>query len=356
MATEIPINKGNYTMETPEREAAFHAKLGAGWEKEYEAYRKNWNEYPKKQFLSDYPLLVDLELSTVCNLRCPMCYTITEHFKKRVKVGFLDFALFKRIVDEICDKVPALRLSLRGEPTLHPKFFECVSYAKQKGVREISMLTNGSKLSCEFIEKLVEIGLDWLVISVDGLNEKYESVRRPLKFKDTLQKIKNLKLIKQQKKSTKPVVKVQGIWPAIKDNPEAFYNTFIDDVDLIAFNPLIDYLGKDENIVYVDNFLCPQHYQRLVIGSDGQAMMCSNDEEGMEIIGDANQQTIHQIWHGERLGQMREKHRQQNGFKSIPVCKKCYLPRQTEDVEKAAVNGREFIIKNYVNRRQVIGT
>jgi MoaA/NifB/PqqE/SkfB family radical SAM enzyme len=351
----IPINKGNYTLEKPDREELFQKYLSEGWEEKYKEYRQNWIKFAKEKFISEYPLLVDAELSTVCNLKCPMCYTITEEYKKNITAEFMDFNLFKKIIDEIACKVPALRLSLRGEPTLHPKFIDCVKYAKDKGIGEISTLTNASKLTDEYFEKIMLAGIDWITVSVDGVGENYESVRKPLKFADTFQKIKNIKAIKEKYNRKKPVIKVQGVWPAIRQNPGEFYNTFEPYVDNVAFNPLIDYLGKDEDIVYDEDFSCPQHYQRMVIGVDGLVMMCSNDQKGLEIIGDTNVQTIHEIWHGESLNKMRELHKAKNGFKQIPVCKNCYLPRLTEDGEIAEVNGRKLIIKNYVNRKQEIG-
>ena len=132
----IPINKGNYSMDTPEREAAFERCRGAGWEEEYAAYRKKWSSLPQNQEVSEYPLLVDIELSSVCNLKCPMCYTITEKFARQVNTKRMDFELYKRIVDEIGGKVPAIRLSLRGEATLHRNFVECIAYAKERGIKE----------------------------------------------------------------------------------------------------------------------------------------------------------------------------------------------------------------------------
>jgi sulfatase maturation enzyme AslB (radical SAM superfamily) len=355
--SNIPINKGNYSMETPEREKLFHNYLSIGWEEEYGKYRNCWREYPRQQYVAEYPLLIDLELSTICNLKCPMCYTTTEYFKGKVTAEFMDFSLFKKIIEEITGKVPAVRLSLRGEPTLHPDFIECVRYAKTRGICEVSCLTNGSKLTRDFFQKIMEAGIDWITISVDGLSQNYEMIRRPLKFKDTFQKIKDIKEIKIKNKRLKPVIKIQSVWPAIRENPEEFYNIFAPYVDLIAFNPLIDYLGKDKNeeIVYEKNFICPQHYQRLVVGSDGLVLMCSNDEDGLEVIGDANNESIYTIWHGERLNRVRLIHKQENGFLQIPICRKCYLPRLTEDKEVSEVNSRKFIIKNYVNRRQCIG-
>ena len=352
---QIPINKGNYSMETPEREELFERYRAEGWEEEYGKYRKNWVAFAKNKTVSEYPLLVDAELASICNLKCPMCYTITDEFKDKVNVMLMDFELFKKIINEIGGKVPALRMSLRSEPTLHPKFVECIRYAKDNGIKEVSFLTNGSRLTPDFFEKIMEAGADWITISVDGLDEVYDGIRKPLKFKETLQKIIDIKEIKSKHNSHKPVIKVQSVWPAIRDNPETYYNTFEPYVDLIAFNPLIDYLGKDTDIVYEDNFSCPQHYQRLVIGADGLVMMCSNDEEGTVIVGDANIESIYGIWHGEKLNKIREQHNKINGFMEIPVCRKCYLPRATEDGEKSVVNEREFIVRNYINRRQEIG-
>jgi MoaA/NifB/PqqE/SkfB family radical SAM enzyme len=187
----IPINKGHFELDTPERHSEFHRKLSNGWEAEYEEYRRLWVDLPKKRIIRDYPLLVDLELSSACNLLCPMCYTITDEFKGRVKRSMMEFELFKKIVREIAGKVFAIRLSLRGEPTLHPNFIECITFAKEQGIKEISSLTNGSRLSLDYFKRMAEAGLDWLTISIDGINEEYEKIRRPLKFIETLQKLKD---------------------------------------------------------------------------------------------------------------------------------------------------------------------
>lgn len=348
----IPVNKGNYSLETKKREDAFFKNIGAGWEEGYKLYRKNWQRYPNRQFVCGYPLLVDLELSTVCNLKCPMCYTTTYEFKRKSKVRFMDYDLFRRIIDEISGKVPAIRLSLRGEPTLHPRFLDCIIYAKKKGIGEVSALTNGTKLTRGFSNEIIRAGMDWLTISVDGLGKVYENIRKPLKFKDTLQKIRDFNTLKKKNKTNRPVIKIQSVWPAIRHDPEKFYNTFHKYVDLIAFNPLIDYLGKDSDILYEHDFICSQHYQRLAIGSDGKALMCANDENGDNIIGDANNESIYQIWHGKRLSKIRMIHKYRNGFMRFPVCKKCYLPRATDNTERVMMNEREFIIKNYIGRKQ----
>lgn len=347
-----PINKGNYTLETPEREALFEKYRGEGWETEYKVYRENWVNCAMEKTVLEYPLCVDIELSTFCNLKCPMCYTILDSYKNNVVKKFMEEDLYKRIIDEIAGKVPAIRLSLRGESTLHPKFVDFIKYAKEKKINEISFLTNCSLMTKDFFKEVMLAGADWITVSIDGLKENYEAIRKPLKYDDTLQKIKDMKLVKEEYGRHRPVIKIQSIWPAIKEDPTDFYQTFSPYVDLIAFNPLIDFNEKDENPVCLDDFSCPQIYQRLVIGSDGTALMCANSEENYCIMGDANKQSIYDIWHGEKLTEIRKLHNEKDGFKKVPHCKMCYIPRKTEDIEKAVVEDREFIIRNYVKNNK----
>jgi radical SAM protein with 4Fe4S-binding SPASM domain len=284
-----------------------------------------------------------------------MCYTITEEFKEKVNAKVMDINLYKKIIDEIAGKVFAIRLSLRGESTIHRNFIECIRYAKEKGIKEISFLTNGGKLNPEFFIKVLEAGADWITISFDGLAETYEKIRKPLRFHEMVYNIQMMKKIKDDLGVKKPVIKIQSIWPAIRTCAQEYYDTFSPYVDLVAFNPLIDYLNNDKSVSYEENFSCPQLYQRLVIGADGRVMMCSNDEENWQVMGNINTETVHQVWHGQKLQQVRQLHLQKDGFLKVDACKKCYIPRLTEESEVAEVSGYKFTIKNYVNRSQEIG-
>lgn len=352
----IPINKGHFELDTKKRIKSFQEKMSHGWDmQEYHEYRRLWSELPQKKLVREYPLLVDLELSSACNLKCPMCYTITDAFKSKVQKGFMDIDLFKKIVDEIAGKVYALRLSLRGEATLHKNFLECIEYAKNKGIKEVSTLTHGGSLTLEYFTKLVDVGIDWITVSIDGVDEEYDKIRKPLKFDEMLQKLTEIKAYKDANNLTKPVIKVQGIWPAIRPNPTRYYETLAPLVDLVAYNPLIDYLRKDSEIIYEDNFSCSQLYQRLVVGSDGKVMMCSNDEDAEHTIADAYQESIYDIWHGKALQKVRDIHSQKNGFLKIDVCKACYYPRKAVPNEQAFVGKREIWIENYINRKQKAG-
>ena len=354
----IPINKGQFTLETPEREALFELYRGSDDPAGYLEYRRQWTAYAKEQHVSDYPLHVDIELASICNLKCPMCYTITPQFKEKVNAKLMDYNLFTKIIDEIGDgKVYSIRLSLRGESFLHKRLLDCVRYAKEHGIKEVSTLTNGVRLDEQMFQQIMEAGIDWITISFDGIGETYEKIRAPAKFDRAVEKITNYQRIKKEAGRVKPVIKVQSILPALADCLKEYYDIFAPITDMVSTNPLIDYLQKDDQakILYYENFSCPQLYQRLVIGADGLVMMCSNDEENEEPVGNAKLQTIHEIWRGPRLQAARLSQKRHDGTKDYRICAKCYLPRKTEPAV-LTVGTRDIKVENYINRSQVIGT
>jgi len=344
--------KGNTPLDTDDRLKEFTRKSMLGWEEQYKDYSRLWLELPQKYEIGDYPLHVDLELASICNLRCPMCFTLNQSFKDSVNQVFMDFNLFQKVIDEIAGKVYKVNLGLRGESTLHPRFIEAVAYAKTKEIYEVTTITNASRLYLNFFIESVKAGIDRFTISIDGLEQEYDKIRKPLKFKDILNKLKAIKDYKEQNNLIKPLIKVQGVWPAIRPNPSEYYNTIAPFVDLVTYIPLSDWRHQDTNIVYVEQFSCPVLYQRLVVGADGQVIMCLHDQDAENILGNAHYQTIYDIWHGQKFMEIRESHKREN-FRLINTCRKCLLPRKTVG-EKAIVNGRDIWIENYINRNQVI--
>lgn len=353
---EVKVNNVQQSLDTPEREAEFNKRRAAGHEAQYQQNRREWFENPSRQIVADYPLHVDLELSSACNLSCPMCPTVTEAYKQNVELKLMKLDLFKKVVDEIGPKgVYSIRVSWVGESTMHKSFIECIKYAKAHGIKEVSTLTNGYKLTDpKFCDQIVEAELDWITVSIDGVDEVYERIRQPITFQDIQNGLKNLKEARQRQNKIKPGIKIQGVWPAVKQNADKYMDVFTPLTDLIYTNPLIDYLHNDKDIQYVPNFTCYQPFQRLVIRSNGQAVMCSNDDMGHVVIGDANTQSVHEIWHGEKMGQIRRDHIEHKALEKNEVCRRCYVPRARQP-EEATVKGKKVLIEGYAGRVQEIG-
>jgi radical SAM protein with 4Fe4S-binding SPASM domain len=333
----------------------FEINRGSGHLFSYIKNRIRWHLFPRLHHVSKFPSHVDIELSSLCNLNCPMCYTTTDDFKNKVNKKNMDFDLFKKIIDECARyNLFSIRLSLRGEAFLNKNIFDMIQYAKSKGIKEVSTLTHGGFLDAEKFEQLIDLNLDWLTISFDGVGETYDKIRYPLTFEDSVNKIKEFQKIKKRRNVVKPVIKVQTVWPAISKNPEEFYNIFNPITDQVASNPLIDYLGNDTDVVFEENFTCPQLWERFVIGADGNVMLCANDEMESYTLGNVQDESIFDIWHGKKLNKAREIHLKHMGTKEIEPCKHCYLPRKMEG-DKVSLGDRLIDIDKYVNRDQTVG-
>lgn len=342
----MQINKGQFRLSSRWQNLKFNLWRGRGHLLAYLLNRLRWHYYPRLHYGGAFPAHVDLETSSACDMRCPMCYTVTEKFKQLVKPRLMPFELFKKIVDECAaHRLYSIRVSLRGEPFLHPQIIDMIRYAKERGIKEVASLTNGLKLTPDKFAQLVDIGLDWLTISFDGLGETYERVRKPAKFTEAVEKIREYRRIKERRGQRKPVIKVQSVWSYIQDDPQAFFDLFTPLVDQVASNPQIDYQLQEEGIEYLDDFTCPTLWQRLVVGADGRVLMCINDEYSQNVIGDLNYQSIAEVWNGEALRRVRQIHLRKRGYRDLTPCKTCIYPRKTRVVE-SQVDGRQ--LGNYV--------
>lgn len=351
------INKDQISFSNYLTNLKFHLYRGKGHFFRYILNRVKWHVYPRLRIITKYPEHVDIELSAMCDMKCPMCYTITDEFKKSVKRRNMSWQNIKKILDECGEGgVFSIRLSWRGESLLNKNYIKTIKYAKSVGIKEVSALTNALRLTPEIFEELVDAQMDWLTISVDGVDEIYNQIRAPAKFDDLIEKLRAFKEIKKRKKSVKPVIKIQTVYPAIEDNPELFYKTFEDLVDQISVNHLVDYLQKDQNISYVENFECPVLYQRLTIGSDGRILMCYNDEFDNHVFGEVgSNRTIQDVWKGDQFSQARMQHKNFNGVSSYHACSRCFLPRQRDSYKSVKLNNSNIPIQILSGREQKVG-
>lgn len=162
--------------------------------------------------MSSYPLMLQIEPTTHCNLECTMCANPISRRKKH----HMSFEDFKRIID----RAPFLKkVSLvgAGEPLMNPAIFDMISYARSKGIA-IGFATNGMLLSDasyrNMCAKLIEAGSDWLNISIDSADRaKYENIRRGASLDFVTNNIK--RLVEARGKNERPDI---SIWFVIMEN------------------------------------------------------------------------------------------------------------------------------------------
>jgi radical SAM protein with 4Fe4S-binding SPASM domain len=110
-----------------------------------------------------------------CNLRCKMCL-VSYRPELSKSEGALDYEDYVALLDEL----PGLRrLTLQGlgEPLLSPHIFDMVEQGTIRGI-EVGFNTNGMLLTTARSSRLVEAGLAWLHVSLDGATATtYEAIR-----------------------------------------------------------------------------------------------------------------------------------------------------------------------------------
>lgn len=321
------------------RDWKFHYRRGKGHLLRYAVDRIIWKWYPRFRIVRPFPEHVDLELSSVCNMRCPMCYTTLDAYKEQKKT-FMELDLFKRLIDECAEGgAYSVRLSLRGEPLMHPHFAECVKYAKEKDIQEVSFLTNALLLDERMASIIVDAGVDWITISFDGIGETYNNIRKPAKYEEALSRIKDLVRTRDEKGRSKPAIKVQTLWQAVENKPEAYRKVFDGLVDLVAFNMHVDFEGS---VDHDPQYFCKSPWERMVVYADGSVPKCINDPFSKDIIGNANKQTLREIWTSPAMRAVREKIA---GFKRLEYasCRACSYGARTEKVN-LAVGGRNITV------------
>ncbi len=128
------------------------------------------------------PTYLQIEPVGQCNLRCTMCpIQFRQDGPPHGPPAFMQFSTFTRLIDGFAG-LKHLHLQGLGEPMMHPRFFDMVSYAVQKGTR-VTTNTNLTLINARRAEQCVTSGLDTLHISIDGATaETYERIRVRGKF------------------------------------------------------------------------------------------------------------------------------------------------------------------------------
>jgi radical SAM protein with 4Fe4S-binding SPASM domain len=314
-----------------------------GFNPVFYVYRYHFN-HPNKSKISGFPFDIIAEVANVCNLRCMMCFQSNKALpiSKTTKVSLMEMSTFKKIVDECAmNRLPALKLSWRGEPMLNENFTEMVRYAKAKGILEVTSLTNGTLMNENICREIVDAKLDQLVVSIDGFTkETYERIRAGADYDVVLNNLKNLIDIRGKKK--KPFIRLQYTESDInRHETSMFYEYWKNKVDEISISYCQDFgslVSGNNNNAPIYKYCCNQPFQRLVIMTDGTVTVCATDVMGNISIGNVHNMSIKDVWNSPKINELREKHKSGNYYLN-PMCRIC-VHNHYEANKKAGRLGR----------------
>ena len=395
----LPENKliqmSGLTRDDLKKNLAYHRERSS-------AYRKAWKEQPRLCIKNSWneeelranrilPLCIDIEVAAICDLACPFCHRQFIATPDKLIKEELCFSL----IDQAADLgVPSIKFNLRGEPLLHPRLPEFISYAKNRGVLETGINTNATHLTEECAVKLIEAGLDLLIYSFDGGTKKTYEAMRPGRFRNNsfeavYQNIKRFSEIRKEMGAFFPFTKIQMImtkqtYPEIKE----FFGLFsqcVDDVSVSQYQERggsLETLSTKHKHLYEkaladgsigagtpfrvdadDTFYvsrsrvpCEQPFQRLTVTYEGRVGMCCIDWGVSHLVGYADCLAFdNDVHYKSVIDRVRD---QKKGFDLLsevrPMEVANDLQHETQDLEsiwygKAVQRVRESHYRNAVN-------
>ena len=272
-----------------------------------------------------FPLRVNVEVTNHCNQRCVLCPR--QEFTR--PLGFMALDRFERIAAECAAYPTRLWLHFLGEPLLHRGLARMIRLAKDAGVREVGLSTNGVSLRGALADALLDSGLDRLECSLDADEpEAYLAMRGRDHFDRVTANVRGFLARKRARGLRRPVTSIQFMrTPAV----EAALEALVD-----AWRPL---LGEDDFVMTIvpasfggaidvpaagtaARGPCPWLVSSLMILQDGTVTMCGADWDAAAPLGHVDRQSIAAIWSGVLLAERRRAHRE-GRFADVPGCGGC---------------------------------
>ena len=150
-------------------------------------------------------------------------------------MGMMSLDNYKKIIDELENNVQAITLASRGEPLLHPKIKDILSY-KSNNFLGFKINTNASMLNEKLAHEILSSGVNNLVFSVDAADKAtYEKIRINGNFEKVFDNIKMFNNIRKKHYSrSKIITKVSGVKISSKqqsiEDMINFWKEYVDEV------------------------------------------------------------------------------------------------------------------------------
>jgi len=241
-------------------------------------------------------------------------------------IEYMDFKLYKRIIDNLYCSNGRVYLHFLGEPLLHPQLGKFIAYGKSKGF-EIAFVTNGSLLSKEKSIQMIDVELDYLAISFEINQETFKKLRSGGDFKTVQKNILNFFALRNLRNKRKPFVLVSSI-TLNKKHDEKIAKFWEDKVDGFNYKEIHDWRGNIQDITRIagrkkeTKKICLLPFIGMCILVDGKVVPCCVDYDGTYILGDLKRDSLKSIWNGQKIITLRRA-LLEGRKETIELCSKC---------------------------------
>lgn len=314
----------------------------------YLNYRQGWARRTAALDHGDFPLNINLEVTTRCNLACTFC---TQPSLTKAELGDMPWGLYAQVIEEGARyETPAANLNGLGEPTLLKDLPQRIAHAKRHGYIDVMFHTNGTIMTESLARFLIESGLDRIIFSVDSPDKKtYEAMRIHARWEKTVNHVRTFWKVRQEMGRSEPIIRTTmvatektilqvpylvDLWKPVADQITLQDLTWrtkrLEDGTWVnreesAIPTEMDQI-REEAIRRKISFVCPYLYQSSYAFWNGDVIPCSNPNARKQMImGKLDRQSLHEVWVGKPYEELRQLHAT-GRWHEHPVCRECEVP------------------------------
>ena len=284
--------------------------------------RYRYETFPQNYILDEYPPLLQIELSAICNYKCTFCFQQnSDFFSKKQNVGNMPTQAFKKVVDEITGKIPFINLASRGEPFINPALSSLLGYCKNR-FQTIKINTNGSLITEKTAISIFENNVNLIVISIDSFDpNKYAKLRVNGHLKKIYKNLQLLNSVKRYFPNCHTIIRISGVEQTdnnIVEQIPSQWKNLADQITTVNYFPWENIYENNANGITKP---CSSLWRRLIVNFNGVVNPCDADYKNFNQIGTIETKTIRQLWQSAKLNRLRNSHLSQRQM--VEICKGC---------------------------------
>jgi MoaA/NifB/PqqE/SkfB family radical SAM enzyme len=323
----------------------------------YLRYRERFEASKRRAHPGGFPVNIEIEASYYCNLRCPFCPRFVGEGER--ELGHMSYALWRKILEESrAHALPSLMLDHEAESMMNPRFFQMLEEARDAGIMDLWLSTNGVLLTPDRSARLIDGGLTKLNVSIDAATPETHAVLRVgARFEQVVANVRALLRLKQDKGADHLRVRISFVEQRENAHEKrAFFDFWRREpgVNLVTFQECIDFspfekpdadagLGErelEEKYAGEDPFHCSLPWEMPIIQSNGDMTPCGRPVRAHNrdfVLGNvAGGDTIASCWTGKKMTALRELHVRGEWYKN-PMCRVCVNSARRSKRELEAV-------------------
>ncbi len=293
-----------------------------------------------------HPYIVIVDPLNVCNLRCPLCPTGTGELDR--KQQRMEWEVFTRMIDQVAPYAYEVNLHNWGESLLHPRIFDMIRYVNSKNIAT-NMSTNFNRVSDGKIDELINSGLEYLILSIDGITqETYVKYRVRGNVHKVLANVEKLIARREELGSSTPYIEWQYILFEHNSHELEAARKMAEEMGVDRFRvipPGVPILAQEPEKLKEDWFLkhddgnveafagnepssCFYLYRSITTNPDGGTAPCCIVYGDKNDFGDSNTEKVTDIWNNEMYQSARNLFREGGKGSKPTICDGCHIFRQ----------------------------